>query len=114
MAMGVFGYGEIISNLSQPEDDREVFTAKVQGLFPTLTDIKNMMIPAFCVARLWALLLGVLPGGGALLAAFAAYTIEKKTSFGPAKCLSVKAISAVWRPLNRPTMPVRKPPSSPC
>src|SRR5215207_2631513 len=35
IAMGVFGYGEIITNLSQPEDDREVFTGKVSGLFPT-------------------------------------------------------------------------------
>ena len=31
IAMGVFGYGEIIANLSQPEDEREVFTAKVHG-----------------------------------------------------------------------------------
>ena len=42
IAMGVFGYGEIISNLSRPEDEREVFTAKVQGLFPTMEDFKNM------------------------------------------------------------------------
>ena len=32
IAMGVFGYGEIISNLAQPEHEREVFTAKVTGL----------------------------------------------------------------------------------
>jgi TctA family transporter len=43
VAMGVFGYGEIISNLSRPEEDREVFTAKVEGLFPTKEDFKNMM-----------------------------------------------------------------------
>ncbi|WP_200848073.1 tripartite tricarboxylate transporter permease, partial [Rhizobium sp. 18055] len=41
LAMGVFGYGEIIANLSKPEDDREVFTAKVQGLFPTKEDFKR-------------------------------------------------------------------------
>ena len=34
IAMGVFGYGEIIANLAQPSSDREVFTAKVTGLFP--------------------------------------------------------------------------------
>ncbi|RZL45003.1 MAG: tripartite tricarboxylate transporter permease, partial [Variovorax sp.] len=45
IAMGVFGYGEIIANLSRPEDEREVFTAKVSGLFPTKEDFKNM-IPA--------------------------------------------------------------------
>ena len=78
IAMGVFGYGEIISNLSRPEDEREVFTAKVQGLFPTLEDFKNMF-PAVIRGTTLGSLLGVLPGGGALLAAFAAYTIEKKT-----------------------------------
>ncbi len=78
IAMGVFGYGEIISNLSRPEDEREVFTAKVQGLFPTGEDFKRM-IPAVLRGTTLGSLLGVLPGGGALLAAFAAYTIEKKT-----------------------------------
>lgn len=78
IAMGVFGYGEIISNLSRPEDEREVFTAKVQGLFPTGEDFKRM-IPAVLRGTALGSLLGVLPGGGALLAAFAAYTIEKKT-----------------------------------
>src|SRR5215470_15644309 len=45
IAMGVFGYGEIISNLAQSDEHREVFTAKVQGLFPTLEDFKRM-VPA--------------------------------------------------------------------
>jgi TctA family transporter len=82
IAMGVFGYGEIISNLSQPEEDRQVYTAKVQGLLPTLTDIK-LMIPAILRGTALGSILGVLPGGGALLAAFAAYTIEKKTALKP-------------------------------
>ena len=82
VAMGVFGYGEIISNLSQPEDEREVFTAKVEGLFPTIEDFKNML-PAVIRGTALGSLLGVLPGGGALLAAFAAYTIEKKTKLRP-------------------------------
>ena len=80
VAMGVFGYGEIISNLSRPEDEREVFTAKVEGLFPTKEDFKNML-PAVMRGTALGSLLGVLPGGGALLAAFAAYTIEKTAIF---------------------------------
>jgi TctA family transporter len=76
-AMGVFGYGEIIMNLSKPEDQREVFTAKVQGLFPTAEDFKRMA-PAVLRGTTIGSTLGILPGGGALLAAFAAYTIEKK------------------------------------
>jgi TctA family transporter len=82
IAMGIFGYGEIISNLSRPEDEREVFTAKVTGLFPTKEDFKNM-IPAVLRGTTLGAILGVLPGGGALLAAFAAYTVEKKTSLRP-------------------------------
>jgi putative tricarboxylic transport membrane protein len=82
VAMGVFGYGEIISNLSQPDEDREIFTAKVEGLFPTKEDFKNMF-PAVVRGTTLGSLLGVLPGGGALLAAFAAYTIEKKTALKP-------------------------------
>jgi putative tricarboxylic transport membrane protein len=77
IAMGVFGYGEIISNLAQPEHEREVFTAKVTGLFPTKDDFKKM-VPAVLRGTFLGSALGILPGGGALLAAFAAYAMEKK------------------------------------
>jgi TctA family transporter len=82
IAMGVFGYGEIISNLGKHADDRQVFTAKVTGLMPTKEDFKNI-IPAVLRGTALGSLLGILPGGGALLAAFAAYTVEKKTRLQP-------------------------------
>ena len=82
IAMGVFGYGEIISNLSVPEDDREVFTAKVSGLFPTKQDFKDMT-PAVLRGTFLGSALGILPGGGALLAAFASYALEKKMKLKP-------------------------------
>ena len=82
IAMGVFGYGEIISNLSRHADDREVFTGKVTGLMPTKEDFKNM-VPAILRGTALGSMLGILPGGGALLAAFAAYTVEKKTKLRP-------------------------------
>jgi TctA family transporter len=82
IAMGVFGYGEIISNLSKHEDDREVFTASVSGLLPTAEDFRNM-IPAILRGTALGSLLGILPGGGAVMAAFAAYTLEKKTALRP-------------------------------
>jgi putative tricarboxylic transport membrane protein len=78
IAMGLFGYGEIISNLSKPDDEREVFTAEVHGLMPTAQDFKRMT-PAVLRGTAIGSMLGILPGGGALLAAFTAYTIEKKT-----------------------------------
>jgi putative tricarboxylic transport membrane protein len=82
IAMGVFGYGEIISNLSKSSEHREVFTGKVKGLFPTKEDFRNM-IPAVLRGTALGSALGILPGGGALLAAFAAYTVEKKTKLRP-------------------------------
>jgi putative tricarboxylic transport membrane protein len=82
IAMGVFGYGEIISNLSQPEDEREVFTAKVTGLWPTRQDFIDMT-PAVLRGTFLGAALGILPGGGALLAAFAAYALEKKIKMKP-------------------------------
>jgi TctA family transporter len=82
IAMGVFGYGEIISNLAHGDEKREVFTGKVQGLMPTKEDFKNM-VPAVLRGTSIGSALGILPGGGALLAAFAAYTVEKKTSLKP-------------------------------
>ncbi len=82
IAMGVFGYGEIISNLGKHEDERQVFTSKVSGLFPTKEDFKRMA-PAILRGTALGSALGILPGGGALLSAFAAYTIEKKTKLQP-------------------------------
>jgi putative tricarboxylic transport membrane protein len=82
IAMGVFGYGEIIANLASRDASREVFTAKVQGLFPTAEDFKRM-IPAMLRGTGLGSALGILPGGGALLAAFAAYTVEKKIKLKP-------------------------------
>jgi TctA family transporter len=82
VAMGVFGYGEIISNLARGSEDREVFTAKVEHLYPSKEDWK-LMTPAIVRGTLLGALLGILPGGGALLASFASYTIEKKTKLKP-------------------------------
>jgi TctA family transporter len=82
IAMGVFGYGEIISNLAKSESEREVFVANVTGLFPTKEDFKNM-VPAVLRGTALGSLLGILPGGGAVMAAFAAYTLEKKIKLRP-------------------------------
>jgi putative tricarboxylic transport membrane protein len=79
IAMGVFGFGEIIANLGQPEESREVFTKEVKGLWPTRKDFQEAW-PAVLRGTALGSILGVLPGGGALLASFAAYTVEKKVA----------------------------------
>jgi TctA family transporter len=82
IAMGIFGYGEIISNLGRPEKEREVYTAKVHGLFPSSQDFKKS-VPAVLRGTCLGCVLGVLPGGGALLSSFAAYVLEKKVRTRP-------------------------------
>ena len=82
IAMGIFGYGEIISNLGRHESARQVFTANVHGLMPSRLDFKRMW-PAILRGTGLGSVLGILPGGGAVMSAFAAYTIEKKTRLQP-------------------------------
>ena len=81
IAMGVFGFGEIIANLGQPAENREVFTKDVKGLWPTKKDFQQAW-PSVVRGTALGSILGILPGGGALLASFAAYTMEKKLA-GP-------------------------------
>lgn len=78
IAMGVFGFAEVISNVEQKEN-RQVFTHKISTLFPSLNDYKRMVAPILRGTALGSLL-GILPGGGAALASFGAYTIEKKVA----------------------------------
>jgi putative tricarboxylic transport membrane protein len=77
IAMGVFGFGEIIANLGRPAEHREVFTKDVKGLWPTKDDFKAAW-PSVLRGTALGSVLGVLPGGGALLSSFATYTMEKK------------------------------------
>jgi putative tricarboxylic transport membrane protein len=76
VAMGVFGLAEIMKNLEQGEE-REVFLNKVTHLWPTKQDFKDAWGAVLRGTALGSLL-GILPGGGAVLASFAAYTLEKK------------------------------------
>jgi putative tricarboxylic transport membrane protein len=78
VAMGVFGFAEVITNLEQKEH-REVFTSKVTSMFPTRGDFKRMVAPVLRGTMLGSVL-GILPGGGAALASFGAYSLEKKVS----------------------------------
>ncbi|HET7793509.1 MAG TPA: tripartite tricarboxylate transporter permease, partial [Rhizobacter sp.] len=76
LAMGVFGIAEIITNLEKTEGVRRV-TSVIGRLWPTKEEFQQAW-PAVLRGTALGSLLGVLPGGGALLASFAAYTLEKK------------------------------------
>ena len=81
VAMGMFGIAEIIANL-ELKGAREVFTGKLKRLLPTKEDFKRSWAPVLRGTALGSFL-GILPGGGALLASFGAYTVEKKISKHP-------------------------------
>ena len=97
IAMGVFGFGEIIANLGQPEEQREVFTKDVKGLWPTRQDFMEAW-PSVLRGTALGSVLGVLPGGGALLASFASYTLEKKVVRNPRVPFGKGAIQGVAGP----------------
>jgi putative tricarboxylic transport membrane protein len=78
VAMGMFGIGEIIANL-ETEGSGNVIISKVSGLMPTREDWKRMVAPVLRGTALGSVL-GILPGGGAALASFGAYALEKKVS----------------------------------
>ena len=82
VAMGVFGFAEIIRNLESPSEDRSIVQAKVTGLMPTR---KDLIDSAGAIGRGTVIgsILGILPGGGAVIASFAAYTFEKKVARHP-------------------------------
>jgi putative tricarboxylic transport membrane protein len=97
IAMGVFGFGEIISNLGQPAEHREVFTKEVKGLWPNKRDFMEAW-PSVLRGTALGSILGVLPGGGALLSSFASYTVEKKLTRNPRIPFGKGAIQGVAGP----------------
>ena len=78
VAMGMFGIGEIIRNLEH-EETRNLVMKKVSGLMLSKDEFKRIIAPVLRSTGLGSVL-GILPGGGAMLASFAAYSIEKKVS----------------------------------
>jgi putative tricarboxylic transport membrane protein len=81
VAVGIFGVAEILRNLQQ-ENDRDVMIDKIARILPSWEDIKASIGPVIRGTAVGSAL-GILPGGGAVLASFASYTLEKKISRTP-------------------------------
>lgn len=81
VAMGVFGVGEILRNL-QGDDARSLVTQRVRNLMLGWRDMVLITGPVLRGTAMGALL-GILPGGGAILSSFASYALEKKISSTP-------------------------------
>jgi TctA family transporter len=83
IAMGTFGIGEIIRNLEN-EASRKAVISRVSGLIPTKQEVKSITAPIVRGTVLGSAL-GILPGGGAVLASFASYSVEKRVSSDPGR-----------------------------
>ena len=76
LSMGIYGFAEIAANLEQTET-RSVVASRVGSVLPTWAELKASIAPIVRGTAVGSLL-GVLPGGGALLSSFASYSMEKK------------------------------------
>src|SRR5687767_14269413 len=81
VAVGVFGVAEILRNL-ESEKTRTVLTKTVSNLWLTREDFRRIAGPVLRGTALGSIL-GILPGGGHVLASFAAYSLEKRSSRRP-------------------------------
>jgi TctA family transporter len=84
LVIGMFGIVEIIRNLEQTTLPRPHLTAKLRELWPRGRDLRDGWQAVLRGTGLGSLL-GILPGGGAVLAAFASYTLEKKVAKDPSR-----------------------------
>jgi putative tricarboxylic transport membrane protein len=83
VAMGLFGVAEIISNLAD-RNTRDRGSAEITRLMPNKADVIQAA-PAAVRGTLLGAILGVLPGGGALVSSFASYSLEKRLADDPSR-----------------------------
>jgi putative tricarboxylic transport membrane protein len=83
LMMGLFGVSEILMNIEQPLK-RKIYETRIKGLLP---DLHDWVVCKWAVLRgtVIGFFLGILPGGGAVLASFVSYAIEKRVSKYPEK-----------------------------
>ncbi|MGC1817651.1 MAG: tripartite tricarboxylate transporter permease [Casimicrobiaceae bacterium] len=83
IAMGLFGFAEIVGNLELGEK-REVLSRRIKGFGLSRKQLRDAA-PAVARGTAIGSVLGILPGGGAMLASFAAYSLEKKLARDPSQ-----------------------------
>ncbi|HMK50897.1 MAG TPA: tripartite tricarboxylate transporter permease [Thermodesulfobacteriota bacterium] len=82
VVMGLFGISEVLLNVEEKLSEREIFKTKLKGLLPNLQDWKDSIWPIIRGSVL-GFLLGILPGGGAVISSFVSYGVEKRLSKHP-------------------------------
>ena len=83
VVMGLFGISEVLLNLEKTFE-REILKGEIKDYLPTKEDWRKSTLPILRGSVL-GFFLGILPGGGAVLASFVAYAVEKRISKYPEK-----------------------------
>jgi putative tricarboxylic transport membrane protein len=81
LAMGVFGLGEIFTGLESAVKS-EVVTTKVGQVWPTVKDWVDSRM-AILRGTLIGFVIGIIPGGGAVISSLVSYAVEKRVSKRP-------------------------------
>lgn len=82
VAMGMFGIGEVLENVSSGVNVGEIYATKIKGLLPTLNDWKDSIGPIIR-GSIIGFFIGILPGPSVMISTFSSYAIEKKLSRYP-------------------------------
>lgn len=82
IAMGLFGIADVMAHARRGGDGGTEITRNIRQLMPKWSEFKSCL-PSIGRGTVIGSILGILPGGGALLASFAAYSIEKKVAKPP-------------------------------
>lgn len=84
VVMGLFGISEVFLNIEKSFENREFVKTetKLTKLLPNKKELKESAGP-MARGSILGFFLGVIPGGGALLASVASYVLEKKLSKHP-------------------------------
>ncbi|MEI3143887.1 MAG: tripartite tricarboxylate transporter permease [Dakarella massiliensis] len=112
ISMGIFGYAEIMNHL-EARQTRNFNTGSVGKVLPTWADIKNCFGPIVRGTAIGSIL-GVLPGGGALLSPSPPTRLKRRLPERTRIPRSAKAISAASRARKPRIMPELRHPSSRC
>ncbi len=84
IAMGLFGFAEIVSNLERGGGARDILFQKIKHLYPTRDDLKRSWKPILRGTALGSFF-GTLPGAGPTIAAFSTYALEKRLAKDPSR-----------------------------
>ena len=84
LIMGLYGVGEVLLNIEMGQEKGTIMKTDFKGLLPGFKDWKDSIV-AILQGSATGFFLGVLPGGGATISSFIAYSLQRRISKQPEK-----------------------------